>query len=85
MPIIEPDLSRAGRHGLSAAQSAWERAVSAVYTALWEHGVLLEGTVLKCSMVTQGAQSGVDVTPEQVRQCDMGAAGPKLKSNRALL
>ncbi|KAK3933248.1 Fructose-bisphosphate aldolase [Frankliniella fusca] len=55
VPIVEPDVLLAGDHDLERCQKVTETVLAAVYKALSDHHVYLEGTVLKPNMVTPGA------------------------------
>ena len=66
VPIIEPDISREGSHSLERNMEVTEQVLAAVYKALADHQVYLEGTVLKPSMVTSGNRSSEQASPEEV-------------------
>lgn len=57
VPIVEPEVLPDGDHDLTQAQKVTEKVVAAVYKALNDHNVYLEGTLLKPNMVTPGMQS----------------------------
>ena len=65
-PIVEPEILTDGDHDLEACMDASERTLAAVYKALSDHNVYLEGTLLKPNMVLPGAQCTKKYTPEQV-------------------
>lgn len=54
VPIVEPDVLLAGDHDIERCQKVTETVLAAVYKALHDHHVYLEGTVLKPNMVTPG-------------------------------
>ena len=54
VPIVEPEILTDGSHSVEACQAATEAVIAAVYKALSDHHVLLEGTLLKPNMVTHG-------------------------------
>ena len=58
VPIVEPELLMDGAHTAEQAARANEVALSALFAAMHRHGVLFEGALLKCSMVTPGKDSG---------------------------
>lgn len=69
VPIVEPDIDRSGDHDLKQAQRVFEKVNTRIYEALNEAGVFLEGTILKCSMVTAGrAAAAAPATPAQIGQ-----------------
>ena len=65
-PIVEPEILTDGTHDLEACMAATEKTLAAVYKALSDHNVYLEGTILKPNMVLPGAQCTKQYTPEQV-------------------
>lgn len=54
VPIVEPEILMDGDHDLSKAVAATTDVLAAVYKALHDHHVILEGTLLKPNMVTPG-------------------------------
>nr|CAA42666.1 aldolase-related protein [Drosophila melanogaster] len=65
VPIVEPEVLPDGDHDLDGAQKVTETVLAAVYKALSDHHVYLEGTLLKPNMVTAG-QSAKKNTPEEI-------------------
>ena len=59
VPIIEPEVLMDGDFSIGVAAAATERVLVAVYAALAEHHVLLEGTLLKPNMVRSGSDAKV--------------------------
>ncbi|XP_067637800.1 fructose-bisphosphate aldolase isoform X2 [Eurosta solidaginis] len=66
VPIVEPEVLPDGEHDLDRAQKVTETVLAAVYKALNDHHVYLEGTLLKPNMVTAGQSCPKKYTPEQV-------------------
>ena len=54
MPIVEVEILPEGDHDLETAQRVTEQALAFLYRVLVDHNVLLEGTLLACSMVKAG-------------------------------
>ena len=54
VPIVEPEILIDGEHSIQVSQEVTERVLAAVYKALSDHNVYLEGTLLKPNMVTPG-------------------------------
>uniref|UniRef100_H3DCM1 Fructose-bisphosphate aldolase n=1 Tax=Tetraodon nigroviridis TaxID=99883 RepID=H3DCM1_TETNG len=54
VPIVEPEILPDGDHDLKRCQYITEKVLAAVYKALSDHHVYLEGTLLKPNMVTAG-------------------------------
>ncbi|KAL7730636.1 hypothetical protein ACLKA6_003414 [Drosophila palustris] len=66
VPIVEPEVLPDGDHDLDRAQKVTETVLAAVYKALNDHHVYLEGTLLKPNMVTAGQSAKVKNTPEEI-------------------
>jgi len=54
VPIVEPEILPDGDHDLETCQYITEKVLAAVYKALNDHHIYLEGTLLKPNMVTPG-------------------------------
>ena len=54
VPIVEPEILTDGDHDASACAAVTERVLAAVFKALSDHRVMLEGIILKPNMVTAG-------------------------------
>ena len=57
VPIVEPEILTDGAHDIAKCAAVTEIVLAAVYKALNDHHVLLEGTLLKPNMVTPGSDS----------------------------
>ncbi|XP_013863511.1 fructose-bisphosphate aldolase B [Austrofundulus limnaeus] len=66
VPIVEPEILPDGDHDLQRCQYVTEKVLAAVYKALSDHHVYLEGTLLKPNMVTAGHSCPKKYTPEDV-------------------
>lgn len=66
VPIVEPEVLPDGEHDLDRAQKVTETVLAAVYKALNDHHVYLEGTLLKPNMVTAGQSAKVKNTPQEI-------------------
>ncbi|KAG8434874.1 hypothetical protein GDO86_013003 [Hymenochirus boettgeri] len=73
VPIVEPEILSDGSHDLQRCQYATEKVLSAVYAALIQHHVYLEGTLLKPNMVTGGQSCSQKFTPEEVAMATVTA------------
>merc|ERR1719346_335295 len=73
VPIVEPEILQDGDHPIEVCQEATERVLAAVYKALSDHHVYLEGTLLKPNMVTPGQSCPEKATPEQVAEATVTA------------
>ncbi|XP_073392640.1 fructose-bisphosphate aldolase 1, chloroplastic isoform X2 [Physcomitrium patens] len=68
VPIVEPEVLLDGSHGIDRTLEVAEKVWSKVFYYLGENNVLLEGILLKPSMVTPGAECPERATPEQVAE-----------------
>lgn len=66
VPIVEPEILPDGDHDLETCQYITEKVLAAVYKALSDHHIFLEGTLLKPNMVTAGFQCPKKYTSEQI-------------------
>jgi fructose-bisphosphate aldolase class I len=66
VPIVEPEVLIDGDHTIEQCEQVSEKVFRAVFKALARHKVLLEGIILKPSMVINGKASTTKATPEQV-------------------
>jgi len=73
VPIVEPEVLPDGDHDLDRAQKVTETVLAAVYKALNDHHVFLEGTLLKPNMVTAGQGCKTKYTPEEVARATVSA------------
>jgi len=68
VPIVEPEVLCDGDHSLERCQKVTEKVLAAVYKALSDHHVYLEGTLLKPNMVTPGQACSQKASPQQVAE-----------------
>ncbi|KAH0628395.1 hypothetical protein JD844_009493 [Phrynosoma platyrhinos] len=73
VPIVEPEILPDGDHDLQRCQYVTEKVLAAVYKALNDHHVYLEGTLLKPNMVTAGHACTKKYTPEEVAMATVTA------------
>ncbi len=73
VPIVEPEVLMDGDHTIDRCFEVTEVTLHALYDALAEQRVMLEGTVLKPNMVLSGSecptQAGVEDVAEKTVQC----------------
>jgi fructose-bisphosphate aldolase class I len=65
-PIVEPEILMDGDHSIDVTAAVQERVLRCVYEAVEANGVDLEGSLLKPSMTTAGADHHTPQTPEEV-------------------
>jgi fructose-bisphosphate aldolase class I len=66
VPIVEPEILMDGDHDLVRAMEETSTVLTAVYAALADHHVYLEGTLLKPNMVCPGQDCKTKYTPAQI-------------------
>merc|ERR1719356_544211 len=64
-PIVEPEVVPNGKHDIYYCQKMTEKVLAAQFKALEDHGVYLEGAVLKPNMVKNGLD-GPRASPEEI-------------------
>ena len=73
VPMVEPEVLMDGTHSLDESFEVTEATLRSLFTELYEHNVLLEGTILKASMVISGSEAenraGVQEVAEATVQC----------------
>lgn len=73
VPIVEPEVLMDGDHDLDVCYEVTEATLRSLFGALYEQNVMLEGTILKASMVLSGKdcadQAGVDDVAEATVRC----------------
>uniref|UniRef100_A0A8D0ER55 Fructose-bisphosphate aldolase n=1 Tax=Strix occidentalis caurina TaxID=311401 RepID=A0A8D0ER55_STROC len=73
VPIVEPEILPDGDHDLKHCQYITEKVLAAVYKALSDHHVYLEGTLLKPNMVTPGHACTKKYSPEEIAMATVTA------------
>ncbi|XP_022716666.1 fructose-bisphosphate aldolase, cytoplasmic isozyme 1 [Durio zibethinus] len=72
VPIVEPEVLTDGPHDIKKCAAVTETVLAAVYKALNDHHVLLEGTLLKPNMVIPGSDSP-KVSPQVIAEYTVAA------------
>jgi fructose-bisphosphate aldolase class I len=77
VPIVEPEVLMDGAHNLDESFEVTEATLRALFNQLYEQNVLLEGTILKASMVISGSEAqnraSVPDVAEATVQCLLNA------------
>lgn len=68
VPIVEPEILMDGNHNIERTAEVQEKVLAAVYKALSDNGVFLEGSLLKPSMTCPGAECTEPVTKEKIAE-----------------
>jgi fructose-bisphosphate aldolase class I len=71
VPIVEPEVLIDGDHSIERCSEVSDAVLSAVFDALHRHKVILEGMVLKPSMVIAGKEHSAKSSPEEVAQATL--------------
>ncbi len=66
VPMVEPEVIMDGNHDIDTCFEVSEVTLRSLFGSLYEHNVMLEGTILKASMVLPGSASGEKATIEEV-------------------
>jgi fructose-bisphosphate aldolase class I len=77
VPMVEPEVLMDGGHSLDESFEVTEATLRSLFHQLYEQNVLLEGTILKASMVISGSEAsgraGVQEVAEATVQCLLNA------------
>ncbi len=68
VPIVEPEVLMDGTHSMERCMEVTAQALDALFVQLEKQGVMLEGVILKPSMVIGGSASGAASEPEAVAE-----------------
>ncbi len=71
VPIVEPEVLMDGSHDLDTSYDVTEATLKTLFHELYEQNVLLEGTVLKASMVISGSDATDRAGPEEVAEATL--------------
>jgi fructose-bisphosphate aldolase class I len=66
VPMVEPEVIMDGSHDIDTCFEVTEVVLRSLFGSLYEHNVVLEGTILKASMVLPGTTSGEKASVEEV-------------------
>ncbi len=68
VPIVEPEVLMDGDHDIGICYEVTEAALRSLFASLYEHNVMLEGTILKPSMVVAGKDCDEQADVEEVAE-----------------
>jgi|TARA_B110000008_G_scaffold76291_1_gene77560 fructose-bisphosphate aldolase class I len=71
VPIVEPDISLQGDHDLETAVGVNVKVQSELFKAMLDHGVFMEGSVLKSNMVNPGKSCQKTYTVDEIAQANL--------------
>src|SRR5262249_40467020 len=72
VPIVEPEVLMDGSHSIERCEHVTSVVLHAVFDALFEQGVALEGMLLKPNMVIAGKSCAQQASVEQVASATLG-------------
>jgi fructose-bisphosphate aldolase class I len=68
VPMVEPEVIMDGEHDIETCYEVTDATLRALFAALYEQNVVLEGTILKASMVISGKQCEEQAEIEEVAE-----------------
>lgn len=68
VPMVEPEVLMDGAHDIDTCYDVTEAALRSLFGALYEHNVMLEGVILKASMVISGKDCAEKASAEEVAE-----------------
>ena len=68
MPMVEPEVLMDGDHDIQTCYEVTEVTLRSLFDALYNQNVMLEGTILKASMIVPGKDSGEEVDGRRRRR-----------------
>ena len=68
VPMVEPEVIMDGDHTIEVSYEVHEAVLRSLFNALYEQNVMLEGTILKASMVIHGTKSTEKADVEEVAE-----------------
>ena len=68
VPIVEPEVLMDGEHDLEVCYDVTEATLRSLFGSLYEQNVMLEGTILKASMVISGKSCSEQASVEEVAE-----------------
>ena len=71
VPIVEPDVSMAGTHSLEAAVAINTKIQATLYKSMLDHGVYMEGAVLKSNIVNPGKKCPQSYSVAEIAQANL--------------
>jgi fructose-bisphosphate aldolase class I len=66
VPMVEPEVLMDGNHSIEVSYEVHEAVLRSLFNALYEQNVMLEGTILKSSMVISGKDADEQADVEEV-------------------
>ncbi len=71
VPMVEPEVLMDGDHDIETSYEVHEVVLRSLFDSLFNQNVMLEGTILKASMVVPGTDSGEEASVEEVAEATL--------------
>ena len=71
VPMVEPEVLMDGDHDIETCYEVTEVTLRSLFDALYQHNVMLEGTILKASMVVPGKNCSEQASVEEVAEATL--------------
>jgi fructose-bisphosphate aldolase, class I len=71
VPMVEPEVLMDGDHDIEVCYDVTEATLRSLFGALYEQNVMLEGTILKASMVLSGKDASEQASIEEVAEATL--------------
>ncbi len=71
VPMVEPEVLMDGDHDIETCYEVTEVTLRSLFDALYQHNVMLEGTILKASMVVPGKDCPTQASVEEVAEATL--------------
>ena len=71
VPMVEPEVLMDGDHDIETSYEVTEVTLRSLFDALYHHNVMLEGTILKASMVVPGKNCSEQASVEEVAEATL--------------
>jgi fructose-bisphosphate aldolase, class I len=71
VPMVEPEVLMDGKHSLDESFEVTEATLRALFNQLYDQNVLLEGTILKASMVISGSEAPHRASVQEVAEATL--------------
>jgi fructose-bisphosphate aldolase class I len=68
VPMVEPEVLMDGDHDIGTCYEVTEVVLRSLFDALYQQNVMLEGTILKASMIVPGKDSGEQASVDEVAE-----------------
>jgi fructose-bisphosphate aldolase, class I len=81
VPMVEPEVLMDGDHDIETCYEVTEATLRSLFGALYEQNVLIEGTILKASMVLPGKDCPEQVSVEEVAEATLRCLKASVPAN----